>query len=87
MEYAGHPVFNDERYGGNKILRGTTFAKYRQFVQNCFTLMPRHALHAKSLGFMHPETNKEMFFDSELPADFRQVLDKWRGYTGERNQT
>jgi 23S rRNA pseudouridine1911/1915/1917 synthase len=85
MEYAGHPVFNDERYGGNKILRGTTFAKYRQFVQNCFTIMPRHALHAKSLGFVHPETNKEMFFDSELPPDFQQVLEKWRNYTGERN--
>jgi 23S rRNA pseudouridine1911/1915/1917 synthase len=85
MEYSGHPVFNDERYGGNKIVRGTTFAKYRQFVQNCFALMPRHALHAKSLGFVHPMTNKEMHFDSELPADFRQVLEKWHSYTGERN--
>lgn len=84
MEYSGHPVFNDERYGGDKILRGTTFAKYRQFVQNCFTLMPRHALHAKSLGFVHPETNKEMFFDSELPPDFQQLLEKWRGYTADR---
>jgi len=84
MEYSGHPVFNDERYGGDKILRGTTFAKYRQFVQNCFALMPRHALHAKSLGFVHPETNREMFFDSELPDDFRQLLEKWRNYTGER---
>jgi 23S rRNA pseudouridine1911/1915/1917 synthase len=80
MEYIGHPIFNDERYGGNKILRGTTFAKYRQFVENCFSLMPRHALHAKSLGFNHPETGKEMFFDSELPADFQQLLEKWRGY-------
>ncbi|MBN2275338.1 MAG: RluA family pseudouridine synthase [Bacteroidales bacterium] len=84
MEYIGHPVFNDERYGGDKILRGTTFAKYRQFVQNCFTIMPRHALHAKSLGFIHPGTNKEMFFDSDLPDDFQQVLGKWRGYTKER---
>ena len=84
MEYSGHPVFNDERYGGDKILRGTTFAKYRQFVQNCFTLMPRHALHAKSLGFVHPATGKEMFFDSELPPDFQQLLEKWRGYTGDR---
>jgi 23S rRNA pseudouridine1911/1915/1917 synthase len=84
MEYSGHPVFNDERYGGDKILRGTTFAKYRQFVQNCFTLMPRHALHAKSLGFVHPETNREMCFDSELPSDFQQLLEKWRGYTAER---
>jgi 23S rRNA pseudouridine1911/1915/1917 synthase len=84
MEYAGHPVFNDERYGGDKILRGTTFAKYRQFVQNCFTLMPRHALHAKSLGFVHPETNREMFFDSVLPPDFQQLLEKWRSYTADR---
>jgi 23S rRNA pseudouridine1911/1915/1917 synthase len=80
MEYIGHPIFNDERYGGNKILRGTTFAKYRQFVENCFSIMPRHALHAKSLGFNHPETGKEMFFDSELPADFQRLLEKWRGY-------
>jgi 23S rRNA pseudouridine1911/1915/1917 synthase len=80
MEYIGHPIFNDERYGGDKILRGTIFAKYRQFVENCFSIMPRHALHAKSLGFSHPETGKEMFFDSELPADFRQLLEKWREY-------
>jgi 23S rRNA pseudouridine1911/1915/1917 synthase len=85
MEYLGHPVFNDERYGGDKILRGTTFSKYRQFVQNCFSLMPRQALHAKSLGFVHPETNKEMFFDSELPKDFQQLLEKWRNYTADRN--
>lgn len=82
MEYIGHPVFNDERYGGNKILRGTTFAKYRQFVGNCFSLMPRLALHAKSLGFIHPETGQAMHFESELPADFRQLLEKWRGYRG-----
>jgi 23S rRNA pseudouridine1911/1915/1917 synthase len=80
MEYIGHPVFNDERYGGNKILRGTTFAKYRQFVENCFSMMPRLALHAKSLGFIHPETGREMVFNSELPADFQQLLEKWRGY-------
>jgi 23S rRNA pseudouridine1911/1915/1917 synthase len=80
MEYIGHPVFNDERYGGNKILRGTTFAKYRQFVENCFSMMPRLALHAKSLGFIHPETGREMIFNSELPADFQQLLEKWRGY-------
>jgi len=82
MEYIGHPIFNDERYGGDKILRGTTFAKYRQFVENCFSIMPRHALHAKSLGFIHPETGREMFFDSGLPADFQQLLEKWRGYKG-----
>jgi 23S rRNA pseudouridine1911/1915/1917 synthase len=86
MEYIGHPIFNDARYGGDKILRGTTFAKYKQFVQNCFDLMPRMALHAKSLGFVHPETRKEMFFDSELPDDFQQLLEKWRGYTGDRNR-
>jgi 23S rRNA pseudouridine1911/1915/1917 synthase len=83
MEYAGHPIFNDERYGGDKILRGTTFAKYRQFVQNCFEVMPRHALHAKSLGFIHPETGREMFFDSELPSDFRHIIDRWKSYTGD----
>ncbi|MBN1413947.1 MAG: RluA family pseudouridine synthase [Bacteroidales bacterium] len=80
MEYTGHPVFNDERYGGDKIVRGTTFSKYRQFVKNCFTIMPRHALHAKSLVFVHPETGNSMSFDSELPDDFQQVLEKWRGY-------
>jgi 23S rRNA pseudouridine1911/1915/1917 synthase len=80
MDYIGHPIFNDRRYGGDKILRGTTFAKYRQFVENCFNIMPRHALHAKSLGFIHPETGKEMFFDAFLPADFQEVLKKWRGY-------
>ena len=68
MEYVRHPVFNDERYGGNKILRGTVFAKYRQFVENCFAGMPRHALHAKSLGFRHPETRQDMFFESDLPC-------------------
>jgi 23S rRNA pseudouridine1911/1915/1917 synthase len=85
MEYLGHPVFNDARYGGDKILRGTTFSKYKQFVQNCFSLMPRQALHAKSLEFVHPETNKKMFFDSELPKDFQQLLEKWRSYTADRN--
>lgn len=80
MEYIGHPVFNDDRYGGNKILRGTTSGKYRQFVENCFNLMPTHALHAKSLGFKHPETRKEMFFDSPLPENFQLLIDKWRNY-------
>ncbi|HJX71284.1 MAG TPA: RluA family pseudouridine synthase, partial [Bacteroidales bacterium] len=69
MQYAGHPVFNDDRYGGDKILKGTTFSKYKQFVQNCFKLMPRPALHAKSLGFIHPASGKPMFFDSELAPD------------------
>ncbi len=85
MEYIGHPIFNDERYGGNKILRGTTFTKYRQFIQNCFKIMPRHALHAQSLAFRHPETGDIMQFNSSLPDDFRQILKKWRTYTADRN--
>jgi len=85
MEYIRHPVFNDERYGGDKILRGTVFAKYRQFVENCFAAMPRHALHAKSLGFRHPETQQDMFFDSELPADMEKLLNQWRNYTENRS--
>ena len=75
-----HPLFNDETYGGNVILKGTTFAKYEQFVKNCFAILPRHALHAKSLGFVHPKTGMEMFFDSELPEDMRRVIEKWRNY-------
>jgi len=80
MQYIGHPLFNDATYGGDQILKGTTFTRYKQFVQNCFALMPRQALHAKSLGFVHPSTNKFVLFDSELPSDFAQVLEKWRGY-------
>jgi len=80
MEYIKHPVFNDERYGGDKILRGTVFTKYKQFVENCFEIMPRHALHAKSLGFKHPESGKEMIFDSALPDDMCRVIEKWRIY-------
>jgi 23S rRNA pseudouridine1911/1915/1917 synthase len=84
MEYIKHPLFNDERYGGNKILKGTTFTKYRQFVQNCFKILPRHALHAQSLGFIHPETGKHMFFDSPLPGDMEAAIDKWRDYIAGR---
>ncbi len=84
FEYIGHPVFNDERYGGSRILKGTLFGKYRQFVQNCFTLMPRQALHAKSLGFTHPETREKMFFETELPEDMRKVVEKWRKYISGR---
>jgi 23S rRNA pseudouridine1911/1915/1917 synthase len=80
MEYLRHPIFNDERYGGNRILRGTVFNKYKQFVENCFEIMPRHALHAKSLGFKHPETGKTMYFDSSLPADMQLLVEKWRNY-------
>lgn len=80
MRYIGHPLFNDSTYGGSEILKGTTFAKYKQFIQNCFKLMPRQALHAKSLGFTHPTTGKTVLFDSELPDDFLAVVEKWRNY-------
>jgi 23S rRNA pseudouridine1911/1915/1917 synthase len=80
MKFIGHPLFNDERYGGDEIIRGTTFSRYKQFIQNCFTLLPRQALHAKSLGFKHPTTGLFMFFDSEIPADMQAVMDKWEKY-------
>lgn len=80
MSWQGHPLFNDERYGGDKILKGTTFAKYKQFIENCFEIMPRHALHAQSLGFEHPSTHHQVVFESELPADFNAVLEKWDIY-------
>lgn len=81
MQYIGHPLFNDDTYGGDRILKGTTFSKYKQFIENCFKIMPRHALHAKSLGFHHPITKEYMFFDSELPEDMKQVIEKWRKYS------
>lgn len=81
MKYIGHPLFNDARYGGNEILKGTTFSKYKQFVQNCFAVCPRHALHAKTLGFVHPRTGEEMYFDSELPEDMSELINKWKTYT------
>jgi 23S rRNA pseudouridine1911/1915/1917 synthase len=84
MKHIGHPVFNDEVYGGDKILKGTTFSKYKQFVENCFSMLPRQALHAKTLGFTHPVTHKEMLFDSELPEDMARVIEKWRNYTAQR---
>jgi 23S rRNA pseudouridine1911/1915/1917 synthase len=80
FKFIGHPLFNDEEYGGDAILKGTTFTKYKQFVNNCFKICPRQALHAKSLGFTHPTTNKEVFFDSELAEDMQQLIDKWRKY-------
>lgn len=86
MEYIRHPIFNDEKYGGNKILRGTVFAKYKQFVENCFRIIPRHALHAGSLGFIHPETDNKMQFQSALPQDMKQVIEKWRAYLLNREQ-
>lgn len=86
MKYLGHPLFGDERYGGNQILKGTTSGSYRKFVENCFQICPRQALHAKSLGFNHPVTGKEMFFDSVLPDDMLAVLDRWERYLAGRGE-
>ena len=82
LKHIGHPLFNDERYGGNKILKGTTFTKYKQFVDNCFKLLPRQALHAKTLGFEHPITKNVLTFNTDLPEDFTACLEKWRAYVG-----
>ncbi len=84
MAWQGHPLFNDERYGGDKILKGTTFSKYKQFVENCFSKMPRHALHAQSLGFEHPTTKEQMDFESPIPEDFVALISKWEGYAANR---
>ena len=81
MKFIGHTLFNDERYGGEKILKGTTFTKYKQFVDNTFKLLPRQALHAKTLGFVHPVTGKHMSFDSEVPDDMMSAIEKWRHYS------
>lgn len=86
FKHIGHPLFNDERYGGDKILKGTTFTKYRQFVENCFQVLPRQALHAKTLGFEHPMTKKRLYFDSDLPQDMVLCLEKWRTYTEAQNE-
>jgi len=80
MKHIGHTIFNDERYGGHDVLKGTTSSKYKQFVKNCFEICPRQALHAKTLGFVHPRTGEFMNFESELPDDMQQLIDKWRGY-------
>jgi 23S rRNA pseudouridine1911/1915/1917 synthase len=80
MKHIGHPLFNDERYGGHLILKGTTFTKYKQFIENCFKALPRQALHAKTLGFVHPTTGEMMRFDTEIPADFQDCIDRWRNY-------
>jgi 23S rRNA pseudouridine1911/1915/1917 synthase len=85
MKHINHPLFNDSTYGGDQILRGTTFSKYRQFVQNCFKVLPRQALHAKTLGFVHPTTGEKMQFDSELPDDMRTVIEKWEKYISSRH--
>jgi 23S rRNA pseudouridine1911/1915/1917 synthase len=84
MKYLGHPIFNDDNYGGDRILKGTTFTKYKQFVDNCFSILPRQALHAKTLGFIHPKTGEEMLFNSELPDDMTKVIEKWRIYIANR---
>jgi len=81
MRHIGHPLFSDATYGGDKILKGTVFSKYKQFVENCFELMPRQALHAQTLGFLHPTQKKQVLFESPLPPDFESVLLKWRRYT------
>ncbi|PCH77418.1 MAG: RNA pseudouridine synthase [Flavobacteriaceae bacterium] len=81
FKHIGHTLFNDERYGGERILKGTTFTKYKQFVDNCFNILPRQALHAKTLGFVHPTTGEFMEFNSEVPADMKECLDKWMNYT------
>ena len=85
MKHFGHPLFNDVRYGGDAVIKGTSFSKYRQFVENCFSLLPRQALHAKTLGFTHPKLGTFMQFDSELPDDFVELIDKWRNYAQHKN--
>ena len=85
LKFIGHTLFNDERYGGEKILKGTSFTKYRQFVDNCFKLLPRQALHAKTLGFIHPKTGEKMQYDSTIPDDFNSAINKWRQYAQHKN--
>jgi 23S rRNA pseudouridine1911/1915/1917 synthase len=84
LEHVRHPIFNDDSYGGDTIVKGTTFTKYKQFIQNCFATCPRHALHAKSLGFVHPKTGEEMYFETEIPNDIAQIIERWRTYTSAR---
>lgn len=84
MKHIGHTIFNDQTYGGDRVLRGTTFTKYKQFVQNCFGVCPRQALHARSLGFIHPRTNEEMYFETDLPDDMVQLVERWRNYIATR---
>lgn len=85
FKHIGHPLFNDERYGGDLIIRGTTFTKYKQFVNNCFAIMPRQGLHARSLGFIHPTTGEKIYFESELAPDMQACIEKWRGYVENRD--
>ena len=86
MKHIGHTLFNDERYGGDKVLKGTTFTKYKQFVDNCFKTLPRQALHARTLGFVHPTTNEEMFFEAPIPNDIGNCVEKWRNYSQSQQQ-
>lgn len=81
MKHINHPIFNDSTYGGDRIVKGTVYTKYKQFIENCFGIMKRQALHARSLGFVHPETKQEMYFETDLPTDFQKVLEKWNRYT------
>lgn len=85
FKYIGHPLFNDIRYGGDQILKGTTFTKYKQFIQNCFKILPRQALHAQTLGFTHPGSGKKILFQSEMPQDMSQLVKKWENYNSQRN--
>jgi 23S rRNA pseudouridine1911/1915/1917 synthase len=87
MQHIGHPLFHDDTYGGDRIVKGTVFAKYKQFVENCFQVCPRQALHAMTLGFTHPRTRQRMLFESKLPDDMAQLITKWRNYINQRNQT
>lgn len=86
MRHIGHPLFNDARYGGDEILRGVSTAKYRQFIANCMEVCPRQALHARTLGFVHPRTGEEMFFSAPLPSDMNELIEKWRRYCATANQ-
>jgi 23S rRNA pseudouridine1911/1915/1917 synthase len=84
MKREGHPVFQDSKYGGDRIVKGTVYSKFRTFVERCFALCPRQALHAKSLGFVHPGSGEYVHFESELPEDMQSALDRWRNYVGHR---
>jgi len=86
MKHIGHPIFNDARYDGDRIRKGTVFTKYKQFVFNCFDLIPRQALHAQTLGFMHPRSGDKVYFESPLPKDISEVLEKWRHYLTHRKK-
>jgi 23S rRNA pseudouridine1911/1915/1917 synthase len=81
MKYIGHPLFGDETYGGDRIVKGTVFNRYKQFIDNCFSILPRQALHARELGFIHPGTNLPVQYESTLPDDMAEVIEKWRVYT------